>query len=222
MSHHDIECLCCCCQYGCQSAKCLVEGLGNCIGSSYQMCNDCASGNHQQSKIKNNSLKEPLITTIPIETDMNRSPTQTFNSKKKITRKTTKSTRKTNKSTRKTNKSTRKTKKSTKKSTKKTTNKSTRKTKKSTRKSTIKKKKSVINTKPYPIPLLNLNKLDKSELYKMYLKAGKAWEKLSGRNEDLGVINENDSKDKIKTYIEWYNSDKAREIWKETKEYRKK
>ena len=213
MIHHDIECLCCCCQNSFQSAKCLFEGLGNCIGSSYQMCNDCASGNHQHSKIKNDSLKEPLITTIPIETEMKRSPpTQTINSKKTINRKTTKSTRKTTKSTRKTTKST-------KKSTTKTTKKST---KKSTRKSTIKKKKSVINTKPYPIPLLNLNKLDKSELYKMYLKAGKAWEKLSGRNEDLGVINKNDSKYKIKTYIEWYNSDKAREIWKETKQYRKK
>lgn len=49
------------------------------------------------------------------------------------------------------------------------------------------------NQKPYPIPKLNLNQLSKSELYKMYLKVGKAWEKLSGRSEDLGVISKDSS-----------------------------
>ena len=41
-------------------------------------------------------------------------------------------------------------------------------------------------------------------------------------NNYVVIIYENDSKDKTKINNEWYNSDKAREIWKETKQYRKK
>jgi len=79
------------------------------------------------------------------------------------------------------------------------------------------KKKSNKKSKPYPIPVLDINKLSKTDLYKYYLKAGKAWEKMSGRSEDLGVMNKDSTKEDLKNYIKWYNSEKARELWKQYK-----